>query len=393
MPDLKPCCPSPRRSRLPLPFLIRPRLRLRRRPAFVAFSLLVAGVLLPAGAPAARGEDLETIFPSARLRLPPASPASSVRQVAISGDRLAVASFDFTRQAGNVRVYQRTADGWRHEANLEPAGSVSAGPEFGFSVAISGDTVVVGAPDVFGLVYVFVRQDGTWSQQAVLSGGADCIPSDFGEQVAISGDRILVGGPSLADSQLTGGAAFAFVRSGDSWHSDGTFVDSENNRYGSVIAVAGNLAAVGYSGRIDVWSHNPHGWRLQAQLDGGQDGNFRSAAVSGSTLAVGSPGQSVEVWVRRNRSWIHQASIPIQPAFGPWGPAIALDGDTLVVSTVAGTVEVFVRHGGAWIATALLAPPAATPNPGFGNALALSGSTAAVASNAPLWIFDGVPQP
>jgi hypothetical protein len=99
------------------------------------------------------------------------------------------------------------------------------------------------------------------------------------------------------------------------------------------------------------------------------------------------------VWARRSGDWVREAVIPVKPAFFPSGPVLALDGDTLLVSTTTGAVEVHVRHGSVWTPIALLEPPAAIANLGFGRSVALSGSTAAVASHVPVWIFEGVPQP
>jgi hypothetical protein len=386
---------EPRRCR-PLPMHLPTPGRKPRHSRSLTAWLLLALPLFPAGAPAARGEELQPIFPAARLRLPPAALESAVRRVAIDGDTLVVASFDFGVETGSAWVFRRTSSGWRREAVLAPEGPPVAGPQFGASVAISGDTLVVGAPSIFGRAFVFVRRDGAWSQQAVLSAQPTEIPTTFGAQVAASGDRILIGAPSAASSQLTGGAAFAFVRTGDSWQPDGIFVDTADNQYGSVVALAGNLAAIGYFGRVDLFHRNRLGWRLRTRIDGaspGSSGNFRDAALSGSTLAVASAGHAVEVWARRSGAWVREAVIPVEPAFFPSGPVLALDGDTLLVSTTAGAVEVHVRHGSVWTPIALLEPPAAIANPGFGRSVALSGSTAAVASHVPVWIFEGVPQP
>ena len=97
---------------------------------------------------------------------------------------------------------------------------------FGYSVAISGDTAVVGAPwhDVGGnadqgSAYVFVRNGGTWSLQAQLfasNGGAD---DWFGISVAISGDTIVVGAnQDDVGANVNQGSAYVFARSGSTWN-------------------------------------------------------------------------------------------------------------------------------------------------------------------------------
>src|SRR5262249_18294289 len=90
---------------------------------------------------------------------------------------------------------------------------------FGLSVALSGDTAVVGAPfdDVTALdqgsVYVFVRNGTGWSQQKKLTVLNPLVGDRFGTSVAISGDTVVAG----ALNNLGKGAAYAFVRSGADW--------------------------------------------------------------------------------------------------------------------------------------------------------------------------------
>ncbi len=89
------------------------------------------------------------------------------------------------------------------------ASDAAAGDDFGFSVAISGETVVVGAPaddgaaGIFqGSAYVFVRSGGVWSQQQKLEASDAAAGDDFGHSVAISGETVVVG--ALADDGAAG---------------------------------------------------------------------------------------------------------------------------------------------------------------------------------------------
>ncbi len=111
---------------------------------------------------------------------------------------------------------------------------------FGFAVAVSGDTVVVGAPaeeDAAGAVYVFVRAGRTWSQQALLK-ASSVRPGDlFGYSVAIAGDTVAVGARSRGprdDESDTGaaesGSAYVFVRTGTSWSQQARLTGAETPR-------------------------------------------------------------------------------------------------------------------------------------------------------------------
>src|SRR5262245_52455304 len=98
------------------------------------------------------------------------------------------------------------------------AGDGAADDEFGRSVAVSGDTLVVGATgdDIGannnqGSAYVFVRSGGVWSFQQKLTANDGAAGDGFGRSVAISGDTVAI-------SSFSGnGAAYVFVRSGGVW--------------------------------------------------------------------------------------------------------------------------------------------------------------------------------
>jgi len=113
---------------------------------------------------------------------------------------------------------------------------VGAGDMFAYSVAISGDRIVVGAPEedsdgsnevdnsafTAGAAYVFVRDETSWSQQDYLKASNAGAGDMFGYSVAISGDTILVGAPEEGsdgsdegdNSASLAGAAYVFERSG-----------------------------------------------------------------------------------------------------------------------------------------------------------------------------------
>ena len=167
--------------------------------------------------------------------------------VAISGNTVVVGAFGEASDADGVNgdqsdnsspstgaayVFVRNGAVWSQQAYLKASNS-DTGAVFGISVAISGDTIVVGAAGAgvsgTGLAYVFVRNGTTWSQEALLKAsnadGADA----FGATVAVSGDTVVVGAPFEAskatgvngdetdNSAFSAGAAYIFVRNGTTW--------------------------------------------------------------------------------------------------------------------------------------------------------------------------------
>ena len=131
--------------------------------------------------------------------------------VAISGNT-AIVSADVR---GRAYIFVRNGPTWSLQQKLP---SVDAPSEsFGQSVAISGNTAIVGAPakDMGeGGVYVFVRSGTTWSQQQILTASFRVAGDHFGDSVAISGDTAVVGAPYNDNRR---GAAYVFVRSGETW--------------------------------------------------------------------------------------------------------------------------------------------------------------------------------
>jgi trimeric autotransporter adhesin len=218
--------------------------------------------------------------------------------VAVSGDTMAVGApgensgatgvngnqgDTSAADSGAVYVYQRAGGKWGQIAYLKASNS-RADAAFGKSVALSGDALIVGAPDEksaatgvggnqsdtsatgSGAAYVFRRAGGTWMQEAYLKASNTRIAAVFGTSVAIDGDTAAVGAVSessnatgvngnQADSSLNGaGAVYVFVRSGGAW-SQQAYVKASNTRgaalgprFGISVSISGDRLAVGSDG-------------------------------------------------------------------------------------------------------------------------------------------------
>ena len=134
----------------------------------------------------------------------------------INGDQTNNSASD----SGAAYVFVRNGVTWTQQAYLK-ASNTDAGDLFGYSVAVSGDTVVVGAYGEdsnatgvngdqtdnsardSGAAYVFVRNGGTWTQQAYLKASNTDGGDGFGYSVAVSGDTVVVGAFG-EDSNATG---------------------------------------------------------------------------------------------------------------------------------------------------------------------------------------------
>src|SRR6266498_3365366 len=133
------------------------------------------------------------------------------RALAVSGDTAVIGApsddTDAGPNAGSAYVFVRSGTSWSQQAKLT-ASDAAASDTFGDAVGISGDTAVVGAQfgdTIAGSAYVFVRSGTSWSQQAKLTASDAAAFAFFGAAVAISGDTVVVG--ALADDTDAGSNA------------------------------------------------------------------------------------------------------------------------------------------------------------------------------------------
>jgi hypothetical protein len=377
-------------------------------------------------------------------------------------------------QAGAAYVFVRSGTTWTQQAYLKGYNLDVGGYAFGSAVAVSGDTVVVGAPteqsspdfDPFkrlggaGAAYVFVRSGTTWTQQAFLTasnrGGGDF----FGSAVAVSGDTVVVGAPG-EDSAATGvngnqadntaqqaGAAYVFVRGGTTWTQQAYLKASNagaDDRFGESVAVSSDTVVVGApqedsaatgvngdetsnsapeAGAAYVFARSGTTWTPQAYVKasnaGGNDAFGSSVGVSGDTAVVGAKIEAsgatgvngdqasntdyaagaAYVFVRSGATWIQQAYLKASNTelFDGFGWSVAVSGDTVVVgacceasaatggngnqadnsASMAGAAYVFARSGTTWTPQAYLKASNTGADDRFGTAVAVSGDTVVV---------------
>ena len=292
--------------------------------------------------------------------------------VAISG-ATAVVGVDAGADAGEAYVFVRSGTQWSRQAKLTASDGV-AGDHFGFSVAISGTSALVGAPgrnSFTGAAYVFVRSGTHWSQQAELTAYDGAIRNVFGWSVAISGATALVG--AYFKNQQTG-AAYVFVRSGATWFRQAKLTASDGVHYalfGWSVAISGNSALIGapqrnaFTGVAYVFVRSGTHWSQQAELiasDGAMGDQFGySVAISGISAAVGAPNlgtfktRPAYVFGRSGTHWSQQSELTAsdsEAALG-FGLSVAISGTTAVVgapfmNSDVGAAYVFVPSGTIW---------------------------------------------
>jgi hypothetical protein len=208
------------------------------------------------------------------------------RSTALSGDTalMGVASDDDQgASSGSAYVFVRSGGVWTEQAKLLPSDG-AAGDLFGRSVALAGDTALVGAPTDddqgadAGSAYVLVRSGAVWIEQAKLLPNDGEADHNFGWSVALSGDTALVGTPEDDDQGFSSGSAYVLVRSGGVWTEQAKLLPSDgasSEDFGWSVALSGDTALVGAkhdedqgsnSGSVYVFVRSGAVWTEQAKL-------------------------------------------------------------------------------------------------------------------------------
>jgi hypothetical protein len=230
-------------------------------------------------------------------------------QVAVSGATAAVGGQ--ADGSTSAYVFVRSGTVWSEQARLtSPDDSVG----FGDAVAVSGSTVVVGAPEgggdiSVGSAFVFVRLHGKWSLQEKLQPGAPTPGGGgdrFGNAVAMSGSTLVVGArfANSDDGLYVAGKAYVFGRSGSTWTEQATLIASdraESDQFGFAVALSGSTIVVGapfktnpagsqFAGAVYVFVQSDGVWPQRAELQGAARGTLGgSVSVSGLRALAGEP--------------------------------------------------------------------------------------------------------
>lgn len=326
--------------------------------------------------------------------------------------------------SGAVYLFRRSGSNWAQEAFVK-GHAINAGDAFGTSIALSSDTLVVGAPfedsnvtgvvngsngstnnglSNSGAVYVFYNNSGTWSQQAYVKGSNTGADDQFGDRVAINGNTIAVtaaeedsnlggvqnGTTGSADNSMSNsGAVYVFTRSGVNWSQQAylkSSVPGVNYGFGSALALGSDSLVVGE-------------YQARSSAKGVSMGT--SASYDVNTGYVG----AAYTFLRSGVNWSQESFVrpPVAMVYNSFGIAVDIDGDTAIVGAsndpnpstaiingptatlpstalalTSGAAYVFRKVAGNWVQEAYLKAPNAEFNDLFGTAVAISGNTAVV---------------
>lgn len=330
------------------------------------------------------------------------------RAVALSGDRLAVG----VPSVSQVRIHR-----FGPTLQLEAVLPGTPGDFFGYSIALEGDLIAVGAMRESGfvadegLVHVLAHNGTLWSPQALLRPALAVPAIEFGRSVALDGDLLAVGAPSNAThAGLVDGAVEVFERGSGGWTP--VFSARDAFPFGRAVAIQGDRLVVDAGPQLVVFRRVAGTWALAQTLPAPGGSIRRTLALDGDLLATGSPLVSlpgapglglVRVFREAAGVWSEEAQIaPPYPAgeiaFG-WG--VALDAGRLLVGSwisspplpTQGAGHLYEHGAGAWEHRAHLIRSA--PLGGVGAfSVAMQGDRAVLGSSgaAPAVLIYGVPR-
>ncbi|MFK7974335.1 MAG: FG-GAP repeat protein [Rickettsiaceae bacterium] len=294
--------------------------------------------------------------------------------------------------SGAVYVFAFVNNNWIQQAYLK-ADNAQGFDNFGHSVAISGNTIVVGAigeasnaidvdgdgtnNDGFlnGAAYVFHRTDFNWTQQAYLKPSNSDQSDQFGYSVAISGDTIIVGAPnedgdgsSIDNNSIdASGAAYIFRSNNSDWSQTAYLKASnigENDQFGHSVAISNNVVVVG--ARFE--GSNASG------VDGDQDNNL--SLGSGAAYVYSTP----------NGKWTQTAYLKstnnLSNSF--FGSAVSVDNHKIAVGNDSnqstGNVDLYLYENDTWQTETILSASNLEAGDRFGSAVSISANKVAVGS-------------
>jgi len=343
---------------------------------------------------------------------------------ALSGDTALVGAFNKSSDAGAAYVFTKDVAGWTQQARLFASDS-AVDDDFGLTTALEGDTAVVGADSKFhahGAVYVFVRAGSTWTQQAKLVPDDSASGDYFGASLALSGDTIVVG---AFNKDAARGAAYVFVHEGDTWTQQAKIVADdgvEGDAFGVSVALDGDTAVIGAygpnggAGGAYVFTRSAATWTLSGKLatsDGESGDGFGGAvAVRGDEAVVGAfahgGGQGAVYLFRRDGLGAWNADVELKASDGAardyFGTSVSYDGALLAVGADyhdggKGEAYVFKRVDSTWGEAARLVADDAVNDDHLGYGLAvdrgvvLTGAYGKDGQSGSAYSFTGIPDP
>jgi hypothetical protein len=301
---------------------------------------------------------------------------------------------------GAAYVFIRSGGTWVQQQKLV-ASDGQSGDKFGWSVAISSDTVIVGT--TYQAAYVFTRNGTLWSQQAKFTGDGSPVNA-FGQSVAISGNSAVVGDSYTSPWWVDQGATYWYSRVGETWSSPLRLVGSQlEMKYGFSAAFRGtkaiigspyyNLTSSGNVGAAHLYSITDEMLPLGTfTADDGVASDYfgYSVGINDNTFVVWSPYHNSDagaayVFTLDITTFAQAAKLTAWDGGSGdnFGASVGITNGKIVVGAfhqdgIRGAVYVFTGSGSSWTQDAKLTASDSAESDYFGHSVAVSTGTVIV---------------
>ncbi len=360
--------------------------------------------------------------------------------VSINGDVAIIGAAkdgDLEFQSGSAYIHRFDGTDWVEEAKLT-ASDGAAGDNFGWSVAISGDVAVVGAPldndavPFSGSAYVFRFNGVDWLEEQKLNASDPSPANQLGWSVDVEGNEVLLGAISLFGS----GSVYSFRIEGESWVQKQKLTPSDGapeDHFGESVSMSGSRAAIGAylndgagldSGAAYVFHFNGTSWVQEAKLVGSDtaagDEFGRSVSIDGNIAIISAQGDddngmdsgSVYLFRFDGANWSQPEEQKIVPADAAaadtFGTSVTVSGNVAVVSATgaddsapdSGSAYVLEFDGSTWVEKGKLLGSNIGAFENFGLSVSTDGNRAIigaigadgiVSGSGSAYVFDGLP--
>ncbi|MEE9130465.1 MAG: FG-GAP repeat protein [Phycisphaerales bacterium] len=342
---------------------------------------------------------------------------------------------------GSAYLFRLIDGTWVEEQKITPS-DANEQDRFGHTVAISGDVAVVGSPmnddacpppdNTFcdsGSAYVFRYENGSWTEEQKLIAFDDEAVDQYGISVSVSGEIIVIGAPWQDEacgggSGCNAGAAYVYRFTGTTWELDQKLMASDadfSDVFGLAVSVSGNTILVGAprdnddgpnSGSAYVFQFDGDNWNEVQKLtasDADVSDEFGwGVSISGDLAIVGAGlddtacpenvscnSGSAYVFRFDGKQWVEEQKLeaPDMAQGDQLGRSVSIDGDAAIVGSRwnddlcpkdpdcnSGAAYLFRYDGNEWTLQQKLTPHDAAPVDLFGSAVALNGTSVIVGS-------------
>lgn len=323
---------------------------------------------------------------------------------------------------GSAYVYVYNFGTWTLQTKLT-AGDGATGDKFGSSVAIDGNTIIVGAPRAGGAnanqgaAYIFTRTGSTWTQQVKLTGADGLTDDNFGNSVDVKNNTAVVGAnlddhPDIGTGNFQQGSAYIFVRSGSTWTQQTKLRDpngTDNMNYGVSVALEADRVVIGannFNGFCYLYTRTGTAWTLYSRFqpdDVETQQSFGTAVdIVSDVIVVGSRYKTIvtngtTVTFRQGATYVFQIvtlnNLILQTqrilaadgaANDEFGSAVAFDGTSIIVGTNKNDVGANTDQGSSyvyikdatqmWTLQTQLTGVAGAADDNFGNSVGVAGN-------------------